>query len=284
MIRRSSLMALLSATLPAMVSCATLPHRSDARVSFGKVYFLDAAGGGSILTNWGHGVVVGLQAGGYAGGFESFHWQTGFGVVADQQASLSYKRSKAHDLAREISQFIATHPSVPVHLLGLSAGTAIAIFALEELSETNKVESVVFLGSSLSSHYDLTKSLQRVRGRVYVFTSQHDAILSIGVAIFGTADREYCGACSVGLHGFHLPLDASSETRELYGKIENIAWRSEFARTGNLGGHTDTVKSEFVAAYIAPLLTGDGPRFLYAATDATPDFPPSRRDMTKQNE
>lgn len=281
MIRQSSLLALLPITLPGMVGCTMLPHRTDARVSLGKVFFLDAAGGGSVLTNWGHGVMVGLQAGGYAGDFESFPWQTGLGVLPDQGASVSYKRAKAKDLAHEISQFGARHPGVPVHLIGLSAGTAVAIFALEELSETNKVENVVFLGSSLSNHYDLTQSLQRVRGRVYVFTSEHDAILGIAVPIFGTADRKYCGACAVGLHGFHLPLDATSETRELYGKIENIEWRSEFAKTGNLGGHTDTVKSEFVTAHIAPLLTGNGPRFLYAATDGVPDLPSSRGDEAK---
>ena len=281
MIRQSLLLVLLSATLPGMVGCAMLPRRPDADVSLGKVYFLDAAGGGSVLTNWGRRVMVGLQTGGYAGDFESFPWQTGLGVLADQGAGVSYKRSKAQDLAQQISQFVATHSGVPVHLIGLSAGTAIAVFALEELSETNKVESVVFLGSSLSNHYDLTNALQRVRGRVYVFTSEYDAVLGIAVPIFGTADRKYCGACAVGLHGFHLPLDATSETRELYGKIENIAWRSEFAKTGNLGGHTDTVKSEFVTAHIAPLLTGDGPRFLYAATDGVPDMPSSRGDKAK---
>ena len=245
--------------------CASMPEHDRALRQYGEVYYLDGAGGGALLTNWGRGVKSGLRAGGYEGDFVNFTWQTGLGVIADQRASVEYKRSKARALAAEIRGYHVTHPGVPVHLVALSAGTAVAVFTLEALPENHPVDNLVLLGSSVSQHYDLTRALQRVRGRIYVFTSEKDAVLRFGVSTLGTADRQYCGACAAGLDGFHVPPNAHEQTRQLYGKIDNIAWRPEFAQYGNLGGHTDAVDARFVEHQVAPLLLGDGPRFLYAA-------------------
>ncbi|MBE7505414.1 MAG: hypothetical protein HS101_03920 [Planctomycetia bacterium] len=230
----------------------------------GYVFYLDGAGGGGVLTNWGNGVREGLKLANYGGDFANFPWQTGLGVGADQSASVEYKREKAAELAQRIREYMDSHPDKPVNLVGLSAGTAVAAFALEALPENHPVENVVLLGSSLSSHYDMTKALARVRGRLYVFTSEKDAVLGVAVSIAGTADRQFCGACSAGLKGFHVPSDARDDTRRLYSKITNIDWRPEFAKDGNYGGHTDAVNANFVRDYIAPLLTDSGPRFVMA--------------------
>ena len=71
----------------------------------------------------------------------------------------------------------------------LSAGTAIATFALERLPEDVKVDSVVFLSSSLASRYPMTRALRRVKHGLYVFYSPDDAILKTFVPYTGTADR-----------------------------------------------------------------------------------------------
>lgn len=220
----------------------------------GFVFYVDGAGGGNALKDYGRGVEQGLRQAGFDGDFHSFSWHTGLGVAADQAASVEYKRSKARELARQIVDFRSSHPDSPVHLVGLSAGTAIAVFALEELPHSAHVDSVTLLGSSLSSHYDITEALKHVNGRLSVYTSEKDAVLSVLVPISGTADRKYCGACSVGLKGFHMPADAQPEVVVLYSKVYNINWRPEFAESGHNGGHTDAVNAVFVARYIAPTI------------------------------
>ncbi len=253
----------------AIAGCAgTQAHRHQLD-QYGEVYYLDGAGGGNVLTNWGGGVRAGLKAAGYPGDFKIFVWNTGLGVLVDQSASVEYKRKKAAELAKRIVAYMDSHPRRPVNLIALSAGTAIAAFTLEALPQDQPVDNVVLLGSSLSSHYNMTEALKRVRVRLYVFTSDKDAVLSVGVAIAGTADRQFCGACSAGLHGFHLPTDASKDARRLYAKVENITWRPEFAKAGHLGGHTGAVNATFVRQYVAPLLWPQGPRFVEVGVQPT---------------
>ncbi len=261
---RSTTIGLQILAAAGLTGCmAAQVHRHE-RDRFGGVYYLDGAGGGSVLTNWGSGVQSGLLSAGYPGDFTTFIWNTGFGVAVDQSASVEYKRKQAKNLARRIATYAKDHPGRPVHLTALSAGTAVAVFTLEALPEDRPVDTVVLLGSSISSHYDLTDALRRVRNRLYVFTSDRDAVLGVAVSVAGTADRQFCGACSAGLRGFHLPVNATDETKRLYAKIDNIAWRPEFAGAGNHGGHTDAVNPMFVRQYVAPLLWQEGPRFVEA--------------------
>jgi pimeloyl-ACP methyl ester carboxylesterase len=239
------------------------PHRHELD-QCGYVFYCDGAGGGSVLTNWGTGVQEGLKKADYRGDFEVFAWNTGLGVALDQGSSVEYKRGKAAELAGRIKKYLDAHADQRVNLIGLSAGTAVAVFTLEALPEDHPVDNVVLLGSSVASHYDLTTALRRVRNRVYVFTSEKDAVLGVAVSVAGTADRQFCGACSAGLKGFHLPAKADRPTKALYSKVENIAWMPEFAKARNYGGHTDAVNALFVRDYVAPLLFKEGPAFTQA--------------------
>lgn len=269
-VARASLSAALAA---ALCGCAAGARRVDPSQP-SLVCYLDGAGGGSVLTNWGVGVREGLRLADYRSEFLHFVWQTGLGMAADQAASVEYKRGKARELARRLRAHMDARPGQAVQMIGLSAGTALAAFTLEELPESHPVENVVFLGSSLSCHYDLTKALRRVRGRLYVYTSDNDVMLAALVPIAGTADRQYCGACAAGLRGFHWPPQADPQLARLYAKVENIAWRPEFARAGNFGGHTDAVNAEFVRHYVAPLFRELGPRYT-AAGDQPEVVPPA---------
>ncbi len=227
-----------------------LPDRAE-RMTRGYVYYFDGAGGGGIM-NWAGGVKQGLLDAGYSGAGEVVHWNTGMGVVPDQEASVEYKRSKAGEAAGSIRQYAAEHPGAPITLIGLSAGTAVTVFTLEALPPSVPVDQVILLGASISDDYDLTQALRRVRNRMYVFTSERDAVLAFAVTVAGTADRR--GSPSAGLRGFELPPRASTETRAQYAKVVNIQWKPEFMADGNLGGHTDAVKAPFVQHYIAPLI------------------------------
>jgi pimeloyl-ACP methyl ester carboxylesterase len=237
--------------------------------SHGDVYYLDGAGGGGLISNWGRGVNSGLQMAGFNGKYVEFPWETGMGVVADQIASDNYKRQKAGELAAIISKARSTYPDAPITLMGLSAGTAVAVFTLEALPPGCQVDNVVLLGASIGADYDLTKALRHVMGRVYVFTSENDAILNFAVPALGTADRQSGTVPAAGLAGFYLPAGASPETRRLYSKVTNVAWRASFEKDGDWGGHTDTTYPAFVRDYIAPLVMQEGPQNMHPNWRAT---------------
>jgi pimeloyl-ACP methyl ester carboxylesterase len=234
----------------------TMPDRA-VRMTRGYLYYLDGAGGGRPLSNWSGGIRQGLLDAGYSGAGEMFSWNTGWGVVADQDSSVEYKRSKAAELASKIQAYRRQQPVAPVTLMGLSAGTALVAFTLEALPVNCQVDDVVLLGASIGATYDLTQALRRVRNRMYVFTSEKDAVLAFLVPQAGTADRQM-GVDSAGLRGFRMPYRSTAETVAQYAKISYIGWRPEFVEAGNFGGHTDTVKAPFVQAYIAPLIMRAG--------------------------
>jgi hypothetical protein len=221
----------------------------------GYVYYLDGAGGGSALVNWGGGVKQGLKAAGYNVFGEMYQWETGLGAIHDQDASIEYKRGKAKDLA---ARMVAHHKQCegdPMHIIALSAGTAIAAFTLEALPADFQVDTVVLLGASVSADHDMTQALKRVKTRLFIFTSRQDGVLGFLVPLTGTADRETSGAGPAGASGFLLPPGASEETRRLYAqKIITIAWTPEFEKAGNFGQHLDNVNEHFVKDYIAPLI------------------------------
>jgi pimeloyl-ACP methyl ester carboxylesterase len=276
--RRSHLTSCALALFPALglllAGCSqTLPDRPE-RMTRAYIYYLDGAGGGGTLSNYAAGLKKGLRDAGYNGAGEMFKWNTGLGVVADQGSSVEYKRSKAAQCAQSIQQYAKDHPGVPVTLVGLSAGTAVTVFTLEALPPTCRVDNVILLGASISADYDLTSALQRVRNRMYVFTSEEDAVLSFLVPMSGTADRTK--SPSAGLRGFDMPPSPSTQTRVEYAKVVYIRWRPEFEREGNYGGHTDTLKAPFVQEYIAPLIMASRARRVGVAPAAgmvrNPDY------------
>jgi pimeloyl-ACP methyl ester carboxylesterase len=239
------------ALLCIMTGCSHAQPDRAARVNRGYVYYLDGAGGGSFFMNWSRGVRRGLLDAGYNGAAEVFRWQTGWGILSDQGSSDEYKRGKAAELARRIQLYNREHPGAPVTIIGLSAGTVVAVLALEQLPVTCPVNNVVLLGCPIGANYSLTRGLHQVRNRMYVFTSQNDAVLAFLVWASGTA---------AGLSGFQVPPGADAETRVQYAKITYVPWRPEFESTGNFGGHTDTVREAFVQEYIAPLVMQGGAR------------------------
>ncbi len=242
--------------------CAATPLIQAQREAQGRVFYVDGAGGGGLVVNWGRDVRGGLQSAGFQGVFCEFSWQTGLGIVADQVSSASYKQSKGRELASLIYACRQAQPGQPVHLIGFSAGTAVAVHALEALPPGCCVDNVVLMASSLSSRYDLTAALQHVRGRAYVFVSPRDLLLRCMVPAVGTADRVYCGQAVAGLCGFEIQPDEGAD------KIETITWAPPFVLSGNRGGHTDVVHARFVQEQVTPrLCTTDEIRLAHAGVD-----------------
>ena len=246
--------------MAACAGCASMPvsnleYRADRqeRLTHGCVFYMDGAGGGTKKSNYAAGVISGMLDAGYKGGGELLAWETGKGLLQDQDASVAYKRSKAKNGAAKIQIYQKAHPGAPVGILGFSAGTAEAVFALEALPETPQVDRVVLLGASISRDYDMTEALKRVK-KLYIITSSHDQMLGLLMQFSGTADRKFHDP-GAGIKGFVLPLGASAATRQLYAeKIVAIPYSKDWRKDQDAGHHFDNVKPEFIRDHVAPLL------------------------------
>jgi len=229
--------------------CASTSHNGH-----GILYGCDGSGAGVVI-RWGRSANKGVRDGGYKGVIQSYRWQTGMGAVVDHMSGQNYKRRIAKGLAKRIVDHRTRYPDDPIYVAGLSAGSVVVLYALEELPPNVAVDQVLLLSSSVSADYDLSKALHHVHGRLYAFTSSKDAVLNRLVTTVGTADGRAVGTDISGLRGFRAPSSAKTEVQELYrSKVRNIPWRQEFAQYGHRGGHTDVMASPFVARYVAPLL------------------------------
>ena len=221
---------------------------------FGKVYYIDGAG------NLGFGqdtVPEGLRAAGFQGDVENFIWTTFTGPLGDQLIRIN-PRLRADGLKTEIMRYRRRYPDAPVNIIGLSAGTGVAAFAVESLPKAVMVDNIVMLGSSLASNYDMTACLEHVKGRVYFLYSSRDAVLTGFIPVTGTIDGQYLVE-PAGSIGMRMPPGRLKQTAELYReKIVNVPWQPSFERYGYAGGHTDGTSLRFVKYYIAPKLLGIG--------------------------
>jgi pimeloyl-ACP methyl ester carboxylesterase len=186
------------------------------------------------------GIRQGLEAAGYQGQVASVLWTVSFNPAIDQR--LGNARLGAIRLARTIEQYCEQFPGRPVSLIGLSAGTGVAVWALEDLKPGCSVENVVLLSSSLWYRYDVSKALRRVKGKIYNYYSPNDPVLGGPMKVFGTIDGVFGedGAGAVGLR----PPGGSQ-------RIVNIRWQPSFERYGYYGGHTDATNARFVEVYIS---------------------------------
>ncbi len=209
------------------------------------VLFADGAGW------WGSTSAIrsGLRAAGYRGRVKSFPWSTMLGPGPDHFL-VSRKKSKGKDLAARIKEHREREPNASLHLMGLSAGTAVVVYALEQLPAGVTVDNVVLFSPSISERHDLTKAMKHVTGRLYVTCSPRDGILS-GLA--GNADGE--PGKPAGLHGLRVP--GSLKRYDLYARVMNLRWRPAYAGFGWHGGHTGVIDRQFVQHVIAPRVLAD---------------------------
>lgn len=231
------------------------------------------------------GLREGLARAGYRGEVIRFTWSVSFNPAIDQTVRGIAQLGGAR-LATYIQEYLDRYPNGEVSVVGLSAGTGVAVWALEALQPKYTVSNVVLLGSSLSSDYDIGRALRHVRGQIYNYYSPNDAVLAGPMKVFGTIDGKFMvdGAGAVGLHP---PRGAE--------RVTNIQWRPEFAQHGYSGGHTDCTSSDFVRHYVSrhivtaasaglldtpssrhllAVLRGERPATLVAIEDPPPVTPP----------
>ena len=204
------------------------------------------------------GIREGLDAAGYQGQVASVLWTVSFNPAIDQR--LGNARLGGMKLAGWIEEYADRYPGRPINLIGLSAGTGVVIWALEELKEGYSVDNVVLLGSSLWYRYDVRKALRRLKGTIYNYYSPNDTILAGPMKLFGTIDGRFGedGAGAVGLR--------PSRGAE---RVVNIRWEPAFKQYGNYGNHTDGTRAPFVRAYVSKhIILGDAARAPLGETSA----------------
>lgn len=216
-------------TLGMCTGCET--HGAAER--FGKTYYLDGAG------NWGFGaneVPTGLRQAGYQGDVEIYLWTMSLNPLVDQLVTAN-ARFRAAALADKIKGYAQRNPGRKINVIALSAGTGVAIWAIEDLGGKARINNVMLLGSSLSYNYDVRRALRNIDGKIYVYCSRQDSVLE-AVRTIGTIDGKR-GVDSAGMVGLHPPGGDNP-------KIVNIPWSRKWLPLGWAGAHTDCTNQKFV--------------------------------------
>lgn len=231
-------------SLLASGGCTSAPSATDGS----RVIFLDGAGWGGSHK----GVQDGLQAAGFRGHVEVFSWTTLLGPVPDH-LSVGRKKQKGKQLSQRIHQQSTDRPKADLHLMGLSAGAAVIVFALEQLPAGVQVDNVVLFAPSISAKYDLSTAMEHVRGYLYATSSPLDGILAgVHVNADGRSGRP------AGLVGLRIP--SRVKRYDLYARVVNLSWRSAYADLGWNGSHTGATGKRFVQNVIAPRVLSTGPQ------------------------
>jgi len=243
----------LALAAAAVSGCGQSAYTKSDRYEEGLVVCLSGAGGMMGETDR---LREGLNAGHVYRAIEAFEWSRG-GVLEDQ-TDIDANRRKAAELAGRVETYQRSYPGRPVHLIGVSAGTGLVVWALESLGPESQVTGAILISSSLDTKYDLSKALAKVTDHLYSFNSVADTVLSLGVTFAGTVDRG--GGLAGGLVGFSPPDSAGNDAKALYKeKLIEISWWPGDMVLGHLGDHLGATNPAYIREKIAPLVLGKEP-------------------------
>lgn len=228
--------------------CSHVNYTSPERYAHGLVVCLSGSG---HMMNEVRNVRRGLAEGGVDCAIEVFEWSR---FMLDL-TNVEQKKGLASQLARRIETYQKVYPGRPVHLLGVSSGTGLVVWALEDLAPGHRVTSAVLIASSLSRTYDLTAALTHLDGVAYNFHSPMDLVSGVSVVVRSVDGRHGVAA---GLSGFRPPDDTDERTRAVYAeKLVQVGWRPADTLTGNVGDHLGATRPAYVRKHIAPLVRGE---------------------------
>jgi hypothetical protein len=206
----------LAAPAIMLPGCQTLPD-GDGQSDFAYIFFVDDAGSGK---NWETEIGESFTRAGFQGRGEVFRWQPG-----TDAGSIKYRRAKAEELAGKITSLRNAYPRSQINVVGVAAGSSVAVYALEALSGTCDIDNVLLLSSTLIENYNLSQALSRVADRFVVFTSERDGVLKFLLPKAGEAVRTSDGRPAVGgTRGFRAPPNPTRNTAALYRKLVEIQW------------------------------------------------------------
>lgn len=207
----------------------------------------------------------GFKQGGFNGEIEIYDWtenDTGL------HALLAYDRNKkeAELIARKITERFDKDPQSPIYLTCHSGGGGLAVWALEDLPARVKITKLIMMSPALSPKYDLTKALEHVSGKAYVFSSMEDKlVLGTGCLLMGTIDGVKTEAA--GKVGFVRPDTADAGQ---YAKLVPMPYNPQWVQFDDFGNHVGGMTRLFAESVLAPLVLSDKlPPMAAAPTAAT---------------
>jgi pimeloyl-ACP methyl ester carboxylesterase len=182
---------------------------------------------------------------------ERVAWSHGYLRVLADQVDYGHARDQGRRLAEAVLALRQVRPDLEIYFYAHSAGAAVVLAAAEHLPP-GCVDRIILLAPAVSSGYDLRRALCSTSAGIDVFYSRRDwAFLSLGVTLFGTADRRWCAAA--GRVGFRPRVECPADSC-LYHKLRQHAWCPAAACTGHHGGHSGAYQPGFLRACVVPLL------------------------------
>jgi pimeloyl-ACP methyl ester carboxylesterase len=179
------------------------------------------------------------------------NWSLGYKRYVADQVDHDNHLVKGRQLAGELIAYRATYPERRIYLIGHSAGGAI-LLAAADLLPPDSVDRIILLSPSVCRTADLRPALRASRCGIDVFHSDRDRwILGLGMRIFGTTERNCREAA--GKYGF-TPQIASPADAAIYSRLRQHPWDPVVAWSGHAGGHFGNNQSQFLRAYVLPLL------------------------------
>lgn len=165
-------------------------------------------------------------------------------------------RLDAVAIAGKIMAYQNHFPDKPVHIIGHSAGGAVAVFVTEGLSDqapagAKPIEGLVLLSPSISNIYDLTKSLSMCnKGILNCYNPNDVALLGVGTTVLGNLD---------GLPGPSAGLDGFAPLSELDRADKKAVYENKLTQllVSSYGeAHFASTNSSFIAGEPAAWIMG----------------------------
>jgi hypothetical protein len=188
---------------------------------------------------------------------ECVDWSHGTGLFLLDHLNRHNHHTAARALAAQITFARQSCPGTRICVVGHSTGCAVVLAAAGSLPP-GSLDRIVLLSPAVSSGYDLRPALACACEGIDVFLSHRDYwFLGVGMRLIGTADG-VLGASGAGRKGFRPTLDTAADA-ELYNRLRQYNWDPSWSWTGHSGGHYGNNRTEFLRAYVVPLLLGAPP-------------------------
>lgn len=248
----SSIISVILHPLGPLLRWRLAPLRSADRQARGLVLVLPGIEGESLLN---HDLALGLAEGGVDCAIEVFDWTTGWFVLAP----LHLRSRRLHEraigrLRARMEAYRREYPGRPIHLVGHSGGGALAFLAVEQLEDSESVDSVILLAAAVARQHSPAQALSHATRGVWNFSSRGDwFFVTLGTLALGSVDGRH--SVCVGACGFTGGAgNAGAGTTETNSRLHEVPFRWSMARSFHFGGHFGCVNRLFVAEYVAPLL------------------------------
>ena len=263
MLRRRSILPLLLFLSLAHGSFAQTQPTTAPAIEH-STYLLHLPGIGGLM-NIDRLLTSGLLQGGIEADLQIYDW-TGPDRGLASMTNVKRHEEQSQIVSRMILQRHEQQPDGHIILTAHSAGTGVAVWALEKLPDEVMIDDLVLIASALSPEYDLSKALRHVRHKAYAFNSELDVIvLGTGCRTFGTVDRVKTDAA--GRVGFRVPDHPAVEGQ--YDKFIQYPYDPNWMQFRNNGEHIGPMMRPFAREVIALVILGRGPLPIPASQPTT---------------